>query len=282
MWPCDAWLYCKGKGEATEVVDDVPPLCLALRFQQKAIWSLQLILFQIVVGTFVSLLSAYLIAVLSLPDSIVVFLLLELFWFATCCVPVPSLVDNSTSNAVAWKEWLRSFMELMAVDSLLHSFCFQVSKLGCMTWQRKTVQRDVSLMASPHLVVRWAFGLTTISFSCSPKCYDYCELFYLSWDFPSPVSVQMFPNFFLIGLQVVCTTFVCHMFTDISFLLFQSIRSVDLAFCHLMTFVKKFESAIAIHEVLIKFWTGNLHSSVLCLSHRFVIHGFAVQLPFIH
>ena len=44
-------------------------------------------------------------ASLSLEDSVYVFLLsFELFWFATCLAPVPTLVTKSTSDAVALKE----------------------------------------------------------------------------------------------------------------------------------------------------------------------------------
>ena len=104
---------------------------LPVRLPQKATWSLRLIFFQSVFGTFVPSASALSMVSLSLEDSVYAFLLsFELFWFATCLVPVPVLVTERTSDAVALKERYRSFIELTAVPSLLRLICFHVSKLG--------------------------------------------------------------------------------------------------------------------------------------------------------
>ena len=107
---------------------------------------------------------------------------------------------------------------------------------------------------------------------CSLMCFDYCELFYLfclcfSWDCQRIPSLAFSVESFLLSLFLLLHNWMHHghHWTLGLFLLSDNI-------------VHKVWILQCADKVTIGWCPRNLQTSVLRLSHKLVIHGFAVQL----
>ena len=90
-------------------------------------------------------------------------------------------------------------------------------------------------------------------------CLDYCEFFFLNGDFPHLRKCGCFST-------SQCRTVCCF-------------YHVPVPHVHWHIFPVVPINPFSIHEVSIRCQTSNLQSSVLHLSHGFIVHSFAVQLP---